>query len=326
MMGLINCIGRQWRRLWYPIMPAERLAAIRIAVGVYSLYYLIPRGAMFERIARTPHDLFDPVGLARVLEAPLPPYILDILCPVTVLLAVAVTIGAGMRIVGPLFAVSLLALLSYRNSWSMVLHMHNALVVHASILAVSPSGDEWSIDRLFRKSRIPPAPSWRYGWAVQTVAASTVVVYLLCGVAKVSGPEGFAWAAGDALRSQVAVNAIRYDVLTEGGAAGLFRVIFSYEAVFLLMGVGTLVLELGAPFALTHRTLGRYWALATFGLHWGIYFTMGIKFRYQQSGAAFVAFIDAERLIDRVRRIGPSQARRSDRAPRVAVAPAAPSQ
>jgi hypothetical protein len=58
-----------------------------------------------------------------------------------------------------------------------------------------------------------------------------------------------------------------------------------------------MAIELGAPLALAHRGLGQVWALAAFGMHWGIYFLMGIKFRYQQSGLIFAPFFDLELIL-----------------------------
>ena len=298
MIAAAQRVAATVQAFWHAPMPPERLAAARFAVGLYTLWYLLPRWTMFHRIARTSPDLFEPVGLARWLSAPLPPLVLDALYIVVVAAAAATMIGVAHRYVGPLFAVSLLALLSYRNSWSMILHMHNALVVHALVIGLTPASDAWSVDR-WRSPRWPKgpmAPSWRYGWPIRLIVGSTVVTYFLCGYAKLVGPQGLGWAAGQSLREQVAVNAIRYDVLTDIGSSSLFHMLYPHGWLFLLMGVGTFVLELGAPMALVHRRLGRLWALATFGLHWGIYFTMGIKFRYQMTGAAFVAFFDTEEL------------------------------
>ena len=301
-MSFLKSLFARLSAFWHNPMPPERLAVVRIAVGLYSLYYLLPRWKMFYGIARTSPELFDPVGIARLLESPLPPILLDGLYLLTVAAALAVTIGLTIRISGPLFALSLLALLCYRNSWSMILHMHNGLVVHALIIGFTPSADVWSFDS-WRKQRSTSArrraaiaPSWRYGWPIQLVTATALVSYLLSGVAKAVGPQGLEWATGATLRAQIAVNAIRYDVLTEVGSTPLFHGLFAHEWIFWLMGIGTFVLELGAPVALLHRGVGRLWAIAALGLHWGIFFTMGIKFRYQMSGAAFVAFFDWEYL------------------------------
>jgi hypothetical protein len=41
------------------------------------------------------------------------------------------------------------------------------------------------------------------------------------------------------------------------------------------------------------------WAAGAFGMHWGIYFLMRIKFRYQLLGLIFASFFDLERLFER---------------------------
>ena len=287
---------KQW---WLQPMPPERLAAVRIGIGFYILWYLIPRREMFQNVFRTDPKLFDPVGLVWWLEGPLPPVFLDVLFGITILAALFVMAGFRTRVASPVLGLSLLLLLSYRNSWSMILHMHNGLVVQAMVLGFVRCADVWSVDAwlLTRRhpNRAPPGPDWRYGWPIMLLGAGVLSAYFLSGVAKLSGPEGLAWASGESLRVQVAVNAIRYEVLMLGSAP-LFKVLYGNLWLFWFLGLSTLVLELGAPFALAHRRFGKAWALLTWGMHWGIFFVMGIKFRYQMSGLAFLAFFDTEKL------------------------------
>ncbi|NJM08483.1 hypothetical protein HC891_23340 [Candidatus Gracilibacteria bacterium] len=56
----------------------------------------------------------------------------------TLLANLAFMLGIGHRVSGPVFAGLLLWLLSYRNSWSMIYHNDNVLVLHALILGFSP--------------------------------------------------------------------------------------------------------------------------------------------------------------------------------------------
>jgi hypothetical protein len=67
--------------------------------------------------------------------------------------------------------------------------------------------------------------------------------------------------------------------------------------MFGVMALGSLVLELVAPAMLFHKWLSRLWAVGAFQMHWGIYFIMGIKFRYQQSGLIFASFLPVERVL-----------------------------
>ena len=67
--------------------------------------------------------------------------------------------------------------------------------------------------------------------------------------------------------------------------------------LFEILAIGSLVLELGAPLFLLNRRVAQVWAVNAFLMHWGIYFIMGITFRYQISGVAYAAFFSWERLL-----------------------------
>ena len=45
------------------------------------------------------------------------------------------------------------------------------------------------------------------------------------------------------------------------------------------------------------------WALVTWSMHWGIFFIMGIRFRYQMSGLIFLSFFDTEKAIPYLRKL-----------------------
>lgn len=127
------------------------------------------------------------------------------------------------------------------------------------------------------------------------ICAVTALAYLVTGVAKVAGPLGWSWATGEAMRSQVAADAIRKEVLGDAGSP-LFYVLFDQVWLFTILGAVSLALELGAPVALLNRRLGQWWALGAFLMHWGILFIMGIKFHYHLSGIPFASFFDVDRL------------------------------
>lgn len=62
-----------------------------------------------------------------------------------------------------------------------------------------------------------------------------------------------------------------------------------------MLGIGTLVLELGAPLFLINRSIGRLWAIATYGMHVGIWLVMGITFEYCLLGVIFIFLFDLEK-------------------------------
>ena len=289
---------------WFEKAPASRPALLRLLIGTYTLYYLGRRYRMFLQVARTDPALFKPVGAVSYLQKPIPVGVFRWVVIATLAANVAFILGLRHRYTGPLFAGLLLWLLSYRNSWSMIYHNDNALVLHAAILGLSRSADALSVDALARSvsSLENQEPNlrgdWCYGWPIRLMNTATALTYFLAGVAKVKGPLGWGWAGGETLRSQIGMDALRKELLGEG-AAPLAVVLYDKVGLFRSLAVGSLVMELGAPLALLDKKLSRVWAANTFLMHWGIYFTMKITFRYQLAGLIFSPFFDLDRLVKR---------------------------
>ena len=285
-------------RAWFASVPAERLAVLRIALSGYTLWYLTTRIPMLLRIAASDPELFRPVGAVTFLDAPLAPLLFQILLAATLASGVAVLLGWRFRITGPLFALLVLVTLSYRNSWSMIYHSHNIVVLHAIALAVAPAADALSLDA--RRRNLSAAErsalrGWTYAWPIVLISALTVTTYWLAGMAKIMGELGFAWAGGGALRSQIAVDIIRKEVFLKD-TASLAYLLYEQVWLFAILGTMSLVLELLAPLALADRRLGRMWAVQGFLMHWGIFLLMSIRFRYQLSGLIFLSFFEVERI------------------------------
>lgn len=280
---------------WFERAPATRPAVLRILIGVYVLYYLAPRYSMYMKIARSDLSLFKPVGVASNLEKPVPVWVFRGMLIATLVANVLFILGFRHRHTGPLFAGLLLWVMSYRNSWSMIYHSNNVLLLHAMILGLSRSADALSVDSLLDATESED-PHWRYGWPIKLMNTVTTLTYFLAGVAKVKGPLGWKWASGESLRSQIAVDGLRKE-LYAGKAAPLAYTLHNNLFLFTIMGVGSLVLELGAPAALVSKRLSRLWAVGAFQLHWGIFFLMKIRFRYQLLGLIFAPFFDLDRVL-----------------------------
>lgn len=281
-------LGALGRRVLAPA-PAARPALLRALTGAFTAVYLARRTTMLGAIHRSDPQMFAPVGPCRVLRRPLPPRAADALVRAELIADVAFTLGVCHRVVGPLHAGLLLWTLSYRNSWSMIFHNDNNLVLHTMVLGTSRSADALSADAVLRRHSSAPLPDWRYGLPSRLVSAVTVATYLVSGVAKVRGPLGWSWAKGESLRSQVAADGLRKELL--GSTATPFGVrLYSRTRVFTLLAAGSLALELGAPLALLDRRLGQVWALGAFAMHWGIRAVMGIRFRHHESGILYASF------------------------------------
>ncbi len=284
---------------WFAPMPAQRLALLRIASGAFALWYLLSRHDLLIKIVRTEKYLFEPVGIAAWLESPLPPEVFTVIYWLTISLGFIYVFGWKFRLTAPLFALMALFVFCYRNSWSMIYHDNAALVLHILIIAFSPAADAYALDA--RRNTLPEVVHWQYGWPVRLLCAATAMTYFVSGVAKILGELAWGWMDGSALRSQIAVDYLRKELLGESTSA-IFPWLYAHSEIFLLMGVFALMVELGAPLFLINRQARVGWALATWGMHWGIWVTMGITFRYQLSGLIFLPFFKIEKIIPIVKR------------------------
>jgi predicted DCC family thiol-disulfide oxidoreductase YuxK len=251
---------------------------------------------MLLKLSASDLSMFEPVGLAGWMSNPMSPDLFHVMLLSTILLNVAYILGWKYRWTGPLFALALLFLLSYRNSWTMIYHNRIALVLHVFVIGIVQAADALSWDA-WQKAKVSAAKvteHWHYGWPVKLICTATVLTYFLSGIAKISGELGWDWITGEAMRSQVAIDAIR-KVLLGGSTEPLFDWLYPHTEIFLLMGIGTMIIELGAPFALAGKRIGVAWVVLTWLLHWGIFFIMGIRFRYQMSGIIFLSFFDLEK-------------------------------
>src|SRR5688572_25194986 len=298
---------RRIDEFWFAPAPAARLAVLRVLVGGFSLLYLGPKFSAFRSAVSGPADLYVPVGLSRLLPGPIPAGVYQLLVAAMLVVNVAFVLGWWFRVTGPLFAALITFVLCYRNSWGMIYHTDNLLVLHAVVLGFSRAADVLSLDAILRPDprlveeavNDPEAVEprgWRYGWPIRLMCAVMVTTYLLAGVAKVAAPLGFGWASGESLRRQVAFDGLRKEFLT-GGASELIGPLYQQDALFLMMGALTLVIELGAPVALIRPWVGYVWSLGAFMMHYGVLFIMGISFRYPLWGVAFASFFPVERLV-----------------------------
>ncbi len=288
------------KTFWFDPAPAERLALLRIASGGFALWYLTSRFKMMERIVSSDSNFFEPVGLSSIFSYPMSPSLFMIILSVGIAFNIAFILGVKFNWTGPIFAIMLLFLLSYRNSWSMVYHNRIALVLHVLVIGFVSAADAISIDALLKTKKgllRQISFHWRYGWPIKLICAATLLTYFLSGVAKLAGDLAWDWVSGSAMRSQVAIDAIRKDVLGDTGSV-LFEWLYPYTWIFLIMGLLTFLLELGAPLAFSNKKTGMLWAILTWLMHWGIFFVMGIRFRYQMSGLIFLSFFEIEKPLE----------------------------
>lgn len=275
-------------RWWFTDAPPERVAAIRILIGGFALIWVVARLPELASVARLPATHFHPIGVVRVLHAPLPAAVVLAIALGTSALLTAFVLGAGYRFTAPVAAAGLLWTLTYRNSWGMVFHTENLLVLFVIALACAPAADVWAIDR---RPAVPPAAG--YGWVLKLLAALAAATYVLAGVAKLR-IAGLSWLDGEQLRNQIAVDNLRKALLGDS-IAPLATPFLDHPAGFLVFSVGTIVFELAAPLLLVGGRIARWWAATAWSFHLGVVLLMNIWFPMPLLGLAYLPVLRAER-------------------------------
>jgi hypothetical protein len=321
MSTALAAMARRIDGWFYAPMPRERLALLRILIGIYTWIYLVSRGAHLNRVTAYATSAFVPVGPVSVLSEPLSAGWVYTLYAATVLAGAAFVAGLWHRVLAPVFALLLLWVTSYRHSWGMIFHTDNLMVLHVLVLALAPAADAyaWRPRPFFVRSAdgAIPAVDGRYGWAVRTLGLVTVATYVAAGIAKLEN-TGVGWVFGDALREQIAFDAVRkieLGSIYSPFAAWMVRT----EWLFPLFAVFTLAVEFLAPLALLGTRLAIGWCAAAWLFHVGVLASMAIVFPYPLSGCAFLSLFPIERwraaawlrpLVARLPRIGRAEAAR----------------
>ena len=279
-----------FHRYWLSEPPLERLAALRIIIGLFAVIYVLARTAHFIGYAYFPARNFAPVGVVSLLDSPTPAWVHLTIYGACLLCGALFVCGAHYRISAPIFALSFLWLTTYRSSWGMIFHQDNLAALHLLVLAPSNAHAAWSYDA--SKRSIPSARG--YGWPIRAIGFVTVAAYVLAGIAKIKN-VGWDWGTGDVLRTHIAYDALRK--LELGGThspVGAWLV--QFDSVFPVLGMLTLLLELGAPLALLGGRLRTAWVAGIWSFHLGVIVLMAITFAYPVSGCAFASFFAVEKL------------------------------
>jgi hypothetical protein len=277
---------------WYAPAPALRLALVRALVGAYACFYLVLRAPGLTSVARFSPADFAPVGPVSILHAPLPQPAVYVLWALALAFAVPFALGIRYRLTAPIFALLLLWVTSYRNSWGMKFHTENLLTLHVLLLAAAPAGDVLSPAR--RRARAESEPSGRYGWALSAMCAVTVATYVLAGVAKLRN-SGAEWLGGEALRAHIAYDNVRKMELGSTYSP-LAAALVPHGELLRPLAWLTLAIELGAPLALLGRAPAKIWVALAFSFHLGVVALMMIAFPYPLSGIAYLSFFPVDRV------------------------------
>lgn len=286
-------------RWWFPAVPADRLAMLRVLVGLYSVVYLAIRLPHLMSFARHRAVQFRPIGVLSWMDQPFDGAVFRGLVVLTLVLSVPFFVGWAYRVTAPLFGVLLLVVLTYTNSWGGILHSENLWLLHVLILACAPAADTLSLDA--RSATSAPSPHFRYGWAIRLMCWVCVVTYFVAGVAKIKN-GGLGFVEGESLRNYVALDSVRKIELGSLHSP-IASLLLPYPGVFRGLAMFSLALELGAPFVMLQAKVAKVWAIGMWGFHLGVLALMAILFPYPVAFIAFAPFFRTERLAPWFRRV-----------------------
>jgi hypothetical protein len=284
---------RAFDRYWFDQAPAARIGFLRVLVGAFAVVYLVARTPYLLSYATFNPAQFDAMGPVSVIDSPLLPWLWQGIVFATIALSVAFVLGWKHRITGPLFAVACLWTLSYRNSWGMIFHTENLLVLQVLVLGFTASADAYSLDARPRDTEPDPSDG-RYGWPLRLMCLLTVIAYVLAGIAKLRF-GGTDWTGGEVLRNYIASDNLR-KLLLGSTYSPLAIPLLERPWVFTGFAWMTIAFELGAPIALFGRRLAWGWVAIAWGFHAGVLGLMAILFPYPLFLIGFACFFRTERL------------------------------
>lgn len=289
-----------------PVAAPARLAALRALIGGFAAVYLAIRMPNLIGLSELPASGFRPIGVTSLLAAPLPPGLVAAQAIAALLLGAAFAAGWRFRVTGPAFALALLWVITYRNSWGMIFHTENLMVLHVLVLGCSRAADAGSLDarRAARAGQAPATDGRAYGWAIRLLALLTVLTYLLAGIAKLR-LSGLSWVSSDILRNYIAYDNLRKLLLADAHSP-LGGWLVAHPRLFPPLAAASLALELLAPLALLGPRAARAWAAGAWLFHAGVLAIMAIFFPYPLFGLAFAPLFPVERL-PLLRRLAPER-------------------
>ena len=278
-------LWRAWSSWAFDPVDCAPMAALRIAVGLLSLGWAL--SLLPDVDAFLADDSLQP-GLPAVSGGA---WVVDLVSPYAVLAvlaaaSVALVLGWRTRVVAVVVAVLLLAV---QRRDPFVLNSGDLLVRELALLvALMPSGEEWSLDARRRGTSRHRAP-----WALRLLQLQVSAIYLFSVTAKLRGGT---WNEGTAVGIALQLEDLQRLVVPESLASSL--VVSSW------LTYGTLVVEAALVVGLW-STRWRYPVMAAgAAVHLGIEATLLIGWFSWAILASYLAFVPADHVRAAVRRVG----------------------
>jgi hypothetical protein len=273
------------RRLVLPATPTS-LAGIRIAVvGVALLIALLEDPAS---TALLPRSADAPYGLGLIKFVRRLPGVESLLSSAgaltalklfTVVALVAALVGFRTRLALIGAVAGGLVLGAVLRMYTHFFHTGLLPLYLLVVLCFCRCGDAWSIDALLRRRAGRPVPppevaTMDYGWGRFVCWSVVALTYFAAGTSKLRH-GGLLWWDGVNLKSKLLADVLQVNSIELPWAPSIGHLPTS---VFSLLGLGTLIIEVGYPAVLFSRTARWMFPLAAAGLHAGVFLMQEILF------------------------------------------------
>ena len=252
---MLICLILAWVTWWMRLVETAHLpASQRIHMGVMDFFYAAGWGHVVTSVA-----------LVQTLKW---------LCIGLLLCGAA---GFKTRIVLPLAAILYLPLAGITRSYFWFNHCGIVPWYCLIVLCFTRCADGWSVDRLIKTWRGQPVPDSNlatnyYGWARLFVWLCVCIPYFLAGISKLVWASPWWWTGNNM------ASILFQDGLRPGGETLAMQFTWLPLWFFTLMGIGTIIGEVGFITVPFWRVSRYVLPAAMFSMHIGIWTLMGINF------------------------------------------------
>ncbi|HEX8692419.1 MAG TPA: hypothetical protein VF746_08380 [Longimicrobium sp.] len=217
-----------------------------------------------------------PIGFDAFLASPAA---LRVYESATALLLALALVGLFTRWTVPAAALAYLLFASIFRAYSWSYHMGLVPLYALLLLALTPCGDAFSLDRRLRARRglpVPPArePTLRYGAARLLVWTGIALPYGMAGLSKLRN-TGLSWWHGEHMKQMLVSTVVEPMHFDFQVTIGLLQ---APGWVFGVLGLAALLGEVTFPLVLVSRLARKVLPLLTAGMHVGILLMQNILF------------------------------------------------
>jgi uncharacterized membrane protein YphA (DoxX/SURF4 family) len=265
-----------WSEFWFDAERPDNLGLCRVVfLSALLVAYLPLDMSAWGAVSKA---YWFPIAMFRALPLPLLGVdALDSLQLVWKLALVAGALGLFTRTSCAIAAVLGLYLIGLPHNFGKTHHFDSAIVIVLGILAMSRSGDAWSVDAWLRARRGVSAPvaSGEYRWPVRAVWLLLAMIFFSAGAMKLRNGR-LAWMMSDSLA--VMLNQHAYQVGNDDPLVTWGLQIAQIPWLCKLIAVATVFVEFCYPLALLNRHARVFFPVAMCGTLIGIRVLMGPTF------------------------------------------------